>query len=118
MGRVPGRPRGATEPGPVPGRSGLAQGVGVSGLNPKAPLLFMALLSQFTEPEDGWPMGARIATPGLVHTASCAVVYLCVGLLARALLGARPAAARAVTRVPGAAMVVIGVVLLVDRLAV
>ncbi|WP_116246761.1 LysE family translocator [Nocardiopsis sp. FIRDI 009] len=94
----------------------LAQGVGVSGLNPKALLLFMALLPQFTDPEDGWPMGAQIATLGLVHTASCAVVYLCVGLLARAVLGARPAAARAVTRVSGAAMVVIGAVLLAERL--
>ncbi|MEV2277077.1 LysE family transporter [Nocardiopsis sp. NPDC049922] len=95
----------------------LAQGIGVSGLNPKALLLFTALLPQFTDPADGWPMGAQIAALGLVHTVSCAVVYLCVGLTARAVLGARPAAARAVSRASGAAMVVIGVLLLVQRLA-
>ncbi|MFI6577957.1 hypothetical protein ACIBFB_19375 [Nocardiopsis sp. NPDC050513] len=58
----------------------LAQGIGVSGLNPKAPLLSTALLPQFTDPADGWPTGAQSATPGLVHTVSCAVVCHCVGL--------------------------------------
>jgi threonine/homoserine/homoserine lactone efflux protein len=49
--------------------------------------------------------------------ACCAAVYLTVGLAARAVLGARPAAARAVTRTSGAAMLGIGAVLLVQRLA-
>lgn len=91
-------------------------GTGVSGLNPKALLLFLALLPQFTDPEDGWPLAAQIGTLGLVHTVSCAVVYLGVGVLARTVLGARPAAARAVTRISGAAMILVGAGLLVGRL--
>lgn len=91
-------------------------GTGVSGLNPKALLLFLALLPQFTDPEGGWPLAAQIGTLGLVHTVSCGLVYLCVGVLARAVLGARPTAARAVTRVSGAAMILIGVGLLTSRL--
>jgi threonine/homoserine/homoserine lactone efflux protein len=53
---------------------------------------------------------------GLVHTVSCGAVYLCVGTTARTLLRTRPAAARGVTRVSGAAMTVIGLRLLVERL--
>jgi threonine/homoserine/homoserine lactone efflux protein len=55
---------------------------------------------------------------GLVHMASCAVVYTCVGAGARLVLQARPAAARMMTRISGAAMIFIGVVLLVEQLAV
>ena len=58
----------------------------------------------------------QIVALGLVHVASCAVVYTGVGAGARRVLRARPAAARAVTRFSGAAMVVIGVVLLVEQL--
>ena len=47
---------------------------------------------------------------------SCAVVYTGVGAGARLVLRARPSAARVVTRISGAAMVVIGVLLLVERL--
>ncbi|WP_019608089.1 LysE family translocator [Nocardiopsis sp. CNS-639] len=110
----------------VPGAGGAAvpsswssrvlTGTGVSGLNPKALLLFLALLPQFTDPAGGWPMAAQIGTLGLVHTASCGAVYLCVGVLARTVLGTRPAAARAVSRFSGAAMIVIGVGLLAERL--
>ncbi|WP_435598235.1 hypothetical protein [Streptomyces anulatus] len=51
-----------------------------------------------------------------MHLTACAVVYLGVGLLARTVLSTRPAAARAVTRVSGAIMILIGVFLLVKRL--
>ncbi|MEU5951035.1 LysE family translocator [Streptomyces sp. NPDC047525] len=93
------------------------KGVGISGLNPKALLLFLALLPQFTAPHGSWPLAAQIGTLGLVHTLSCAAIYLCVGVLARTILRARPKAARMVTRVSGAAMIVIGVLLLAERLA-
>nr|WP_202422525.1 LysE family translocator [Nocardiopsis alba] len=94
----------------------MVTGTGVSGLNPKALLLFVALLPQFTDPDGGWPLAAQIGALGLVHTVSCGVIYLGVGVLARRVLGARPAAARMVTRVSGAAMVIIGAVLLIGRL--
>jgi threonine/homoserine/homoserine lactone efflux protein len=93
-----------------------AKGAGVSGLNPKVFLLFLALLPQFTHPGADWPLWGQIAALGLVHTASCAVVYTVVGVGARTLLGARPRAARMVTRLSGAAMIGIGGFLLVDQL--
>jgi cytochrome c biogenesis protein CcdA len=49
--------------------------------------------------------------------AGCAVVYLAVGVLARTVLKARPAAARTITRASGMMMITIGGFLLVERLA-
>ncbi|MFD9904284.1 LysE family translocator [Streptomyces sp. NPDC059063] len=105
------------EAAPAPWRARVLQGAGISGLNPKALLLFLALLPQFTEPGTGWPLALQISTLGLVHIASCGAIYLSVGVLARTVLRTRPAAARAVTRVSGAAMIVIGAVLVVEQLA-
>ena len=93
-----------------------AKGAGISGLNPKVFLLFLALLPQFTDPNAAWPLSAQIVVLGLVHVTSCAVVYTGVGTGARRVLRARPAAARAVTRFSGAAMIVIGVLLLGEKL--
>lgn len=94
----------------------VVKGAGISGLNPKVFLLFLALLPQFTDPDAGWPLAVQIGALGLVHVASCAVVYTGVGTGARRVLRARPAAARAVTRFSGAAMVMIGVLLLAEQL--
>ncbi len=93
-----------------------AKGLGISGLNPKVFLLFLALLPQFIDPTGSWPTGTQILALGAVHVASCAVVYTGVGTAARRVLGIRPAAARAVTRCSGAAMIVIGLVLLGEQL--
>jgi threonine/homoserine/homoserine lactone efflux protein len=93
-----------------------ARGAGVSGLNPKALLLFLALLPQFITRSAAWPSAAQIALLGLVHTANCAVVYTSVGTTARRVLRTRPAAAKAVTRCSGAAMIAIGALLLAERL--
>ncbi|WP_016906723.1 LysE family translocator [Streptomyces xiaopingdaonensis] len=95
----------------------LLQGMGISGLNPKALLLYLSLFPQFIDPGGGWPVAAQTGLLGIVHMTACAVVYLSVGVLARAVLRARPAAARAVTRVSGAMMIVIGGLLLAERLA-
>jgi threonine/homoserine/homoserine lactone efflux protein len=93
-----------------------AKGAGISGLNPKVFLLFLALLPQFTDPNAAWPLALQIVVLGLVHVTSCAVVYTGVGTGARRVLRARPAAALAVTRCSGAAMIVIGVMLLGEKL--
>ncbi|MGX5189133.1 LysE family translocator [Streptomyces avermitilis] len=93
------------------------RGAGISGLNPKALLLYFSLFPQFVHPGEGWPVAAQTGLFGTLHMASCAVVYLAVGVLARTVLKARPTAARAVTRVSGTMMIVIGGFLLVERLA-
>ncbi|MCO6011637.1 LysE family translocator [Actinoallomurus purpureus] len=95
----------------------MLKGAGVSGLNPKALLLYFSLLPQFISPGAGWPVAAQTGLFGVLHMASCTVVYLAVGVLARTVLQARPAAARAVTRATGVMMIVIGGILLVERLA-
>ena len=93
-----------------------AKGAGISGLNPKVFLLFLAVLPQFTDPNAAWPLALQIVVLGLVHVTSCAVVYTGVGTGARRVLRARPAGALAVTRSSGAAMIVIGVMLLGEKL--
>ena len=63
-----------------------AKGAGISGLNPKVFLLFLALLPHFTDPGAPWPIGAQIMLLGLVHVANCAVVYTGVGVGSRTVL--------------------------------
>jgi threonine/homoserine/homoserine lactone efflux protein len=112
----PAAPRSGTAESAESGIRQAVRGMGISGLNPKALLLFLALLPQFTRPTAQWPLAAQIVVLGVVHTASCAVIYTAVGTGARKVLRSRPAAARAVSRIPGAAMTVIGVGLLLERL--
>jgi threonine/homoserine/homoserine lactone efflux protein len=95
------------------GRAVMVRGLGVSALNPKGLLILLALLPQFTNPRWGWPLTAQLGLLGLVFAASCGAFYLGLGSAARKILAARPAAARAVTKFSGAAMVVIGALLLV-----
>jgi threonine/homoserine/homoserine lactone efflux protein len=102
-----------------PGAGGgtLVRGIGVSGLNPKGLLVFLALLPQFTNPRAGWPLTLQLAVLGLVFTVTCALFYLSMGTLIRRILTARPDVARTISRVSGAAMIVIGLLLLIERLA-
>ncbi|MGV9938823.1 LysE family translocator [Streptomyces sp. NPDC003401] len=115
--RRPGVPR-AGEAVARDGRRVFLRGATISGLNPKGLLLYLSVLPQFLVTRDArLPVPAQTAALGLLHMACCAAVYAAVGVLARRLLGARPAAARAVTRTSGAAMLGIGAFLLVQRLA-
>lgn len=94
----------------------LAKGIGVSGLNPKGLLIFIAMLPQFTNPEWDWPITGQLAVLGLVFTGSCVTFYLGLGLAARTVLQLRPAVSPGVTRFSGAAMAIIGTLLIVERL--
>lgn len=113
----PAGPAVAAVDGGGSGLGDLVRGAGVSGLNPKALLLFLALLPQFTDPAAPVPVGGQILLLGLVHVLGCALVYTGVGVGARAVLAARPAAAHVVSRVAGVAMVTFGAVLLASQLA-
>ena len=113
---APSAPVAAVDQGSRPWARRAAKGAGISGLNPKALLLFLALLPQFTTRGAAWPLAAQIALLGLVHIANCAVIYTGVGTTARRVLRTRPAAARAVTRFAGAAMIAIAALLLAERL--
>ncbi|ADG73344.1 Lysine exporter protein (LYSE/YGGA) [Cellulomonas flavigena DSM 20109] len=103
--------------GPVGSRWGwAARGWGISGLNPKAFLLFLALLPQFTRASAPWPQPAQMVTLGLVHTASCAVVYTVVAAAAHRVLGARATATLVVARVSGIVMIGLGAFIAVEQL--
>ncbi|WP_189264352.1 LysE family translocator [Streptomyces fuscichromogenes] len=98
------------------GPDGLLRGAAISGLNPKALLLYLSVLPQFLVAKGGHaPIPLQTAVLGALHMACCTAVYLTVGVLARRLLAARPAAARAVTRTSGAAMLGIGALLLAQH---
>jgi threonine/homoserine/homoserine lactone efflux protein len=94
----------------------LAQGAGVSGLNPKGLLIFVALLPQFTSPGRAWPMAVQMSALGLVFVCTCAAFYLALGSVARTVLHSRPAAARAVNRLSGTGMIIVGAFLIIGRL--
>jgi len=113
----PATPSTDTEAGSSSSWNTLWTGVGVSGLNPKGLLIFLALLPQFANPHASWPFALQIGVLGLTFTLTCAVFYACLGLFARTILHARPTTARAVSRFSGAAMVVIGALLMAERLA-
>jgi threonine/homoserine/homoserine lactone efflux protein len=95
----------------------LARGIGVSGLNPKGLLLFIALLPQFTDARWDWPIAVQVGLLGLVFTLTCAAFYTTIGFFARAVLHARPTTARLIRRGSGVGMVVVGASLLIERLA-
>ena len=93
----------------------LVQGAGVSGLNPKGLFVLVVLLPQFTDAASAWPIPVQLAVLGLIFVASCALVYSVVGVSARAVLRARPSAMRILSRVSGAAMVVLAVWLVAEQ---
>lgn len=90
----------------------LLQGSLVSGLNPKAFMFFLAFLPPFTTATASWSMPIQLFALGMIHTMSCSVVYLLVGIGARLVLSARPAAARFVGRLSGVIMLGLGIFLI------
>lgn len=113
-------PAGAASAGPGPTGTDwtvLVRGIGVSGLNPKGLLIFLALLPQFTDPHRSWPVAGQIVLLGLTFMATCAVFYAGLGWFARSVLHARPSVGRLVSRLSGLAMILIGLLLIVERFA-
>lgn len=116
--RSPGAPGAAADSRDSQGSRVFLRGAAISGLNPKGLLLYLSVLPQFLTLRGAHlPVPVQTAALGVLHMACCAAVYLTVGVLAHAVLAARPTAARAVTRTSGAAMLGIGAFLLVERLA-
>jgi threonine/homoserine/homoserine lactone efflux protein len=94
----------------------VTRGMGVSALNPKGMLLFIAILPQFASRHAGWPLPAQLAGLGVVYVAIAIAFYLALGFLARSILGSRPAVSSLTTTIAGVAMVVAGVGLVAERL--
>jgi len=92
------------------------KGIGVSGLNPKVYLLFLALLPQFFDPKSPWPLSTQMLALGIVHVISCGIVYLFVGYGSQVTLKARPAAAKRVSRFSGVAMTCIALLIMAEAI--
>jgi threonine/homoserine/homoserine lactone efflux protein len=97
-------------------RRAFLRGLGTSGTNPKALLLYLALIPQFVSAAAAVPPVAHTAAYGLGHLALSAVVYSAVAAGARRLLRSRPAAARIITLASGIIMMGLGAVLLSEQL--
>ena len=91
------------------------RGLGTSGSNPKALLLYLALIPQFIHAEAAFPVPAQTAVLGLSHMVLSIFVYSGVALGARALLRQRPTAARFITLFSGLVMVVLGLLLVAEQ---
>lgn len=91
------------------------RGFAITGTNPKALLLFLALLPQFTRESAPWPVAAQIAVMGIVQIINCIFVYSIVGCCAKSILQTRPKAAHAVSQLSGIAMLIIAAVLFVEQ---
>jgi threonine/homoserine/homoserine lactone efflux protein len=98
-------------------RTALLRGLGVSALNPKALLFFVAFLPQFTRPSAPWPIAVQLLALGGVWIILIAVFYTVLGRSAARLLATHLGLAGVVSRVAGVAMSVGGVALLAEQLA-
>jgi len=104
---------------PVPARGearrDFFKGLGTSGTNPKALLLYLALIPQFVDADAGMAVPLQTLILGLSHFGVSVLVYTSVALAARRLLRSRPAGARAVTAASGVLMVCLSLVLLAEQ---
>lgn len=90
------------------------EGMGVSLLNPKAIMFFVALLPQFVNKQAPWPVSAQMFTLGMGFTVSVVAVYACLSLAARRVLRAGGKAAVALQGAGGVAMIVLAVVMVAE----
>lgn len=91
------------------------RGLGTSGTNPKALLLYLALIPQFVRGDAPLSVPAQTAIFGLSHMLLSVFIYSGVVLGARLLLRSRPTAARAVTLFSGLVMIGLGLVLVIEQ---
>lgn len=99
-------------------RSQYFKGLLTSGTNPKALLLYVALIPQFIDPSSAMPVAFQTSLFGLGHFLVSVVIYFAVAKVARRLLRSRPAAARVVTMCSGIIMIVISLMLFWEQFSV
>ncbi|MGP9724964.1 LysE family translocator [Corynebacterium sp. AOP40-9SA-29] len=92
------------------------RGMGVSGINPKAMMLLLALLPQYLTP-DGWSSAAQTGLLGSIFIAEVLVVYFIVAVFARSVLTGRPRLNTVVTAFSGILLTGFGAWMLLDVLA-
>lgn len=100
---------------PTSARGALIRGLGVSVLNPKSLLFFLAFLPQFARASAPWPLALQFLMLGGIWVALVAVIYTILGCSAGRALAGRPRLARGVTLTAGIAMVLAGPGLLIEQ---
>lgn len=114
--RAPAEPRpGETRAPAATTRAAVLRGIGVSALNPKSLLFFLAFLPQFARASAPWPFAAQLAMLGAVWIVIATAFYTLLGLGLQRILTKRPSLARGVTWVAGVAMFVIGIGLVAEQ---
>lgn len=94
----------------------LLKGAGVSTLNPKALVLFVAFLPQFVSSSAPWPLVVQLAVLGLLWAAMSAIFYAALGVTVSKTLAARPRLAQGISTISGAAMILLGLFLVGEQL--
>ncbi len=92
-----------------------AHGIGISALNPKALLIFLAIMPQFAGTAQPWPLPLQLGMLGAIWIVTGGLFYLALGGASRTIARTRPGVARVITRLAGLAMALLGVGLLVER---
>lgn len=90
------------------------RGAGVSALNPKSVLLFVAVLPQFAHPDQPWPLPVQLGVLGLEYIAITIAFLVPLGHAASRVLGSSTRIARATSLVTGVAMLLAGAALLLE----
>ncbi|MGV1034324.1 MAG: LysE family translocator [Microbacteriaceae bacterium] len=93
----------------------LFRGVGVSSLNPKAILIFLAILPQFAHVQAAWPYQLQLGVLGLIFTVMCFFIYMPLGFAARKVSSSKPRLGSLMPKVAAVSMIVLGSLLLVER---
>lgn len=95
--------------------SQFVKGLLTSGTNPKALLLYVALIPQYLDSSKALPLSLQTGALGLTHFAVSILVYFLVATAARALLRTRPMAARIVTLCSGIIMIILSAGLIYEQ---
>ncbi|WPF65764.1 MULTISPECIES: LysE family translocator [unclassified Corynebacterium] len=87
------------------------EGMGVSLLNPKAIMFFVAMLPQFVNTQAAWSVSTQMFTLGMAFTVSVVAMYTGLSLAARRVLRANERAAVVMQALGGVAMLVLAAVM-------
>lgn len=91
------------------------RGLGTSGTNPKALLLYVALIPQFIHTDATFSVPVQTALLGISHMVLSIFIYTGVAVGAKLLLRQRPAAARYITLTSGLIMIGLGLLLVIEQ---
>jgi threonine/homoserine/homoserine lactone efflux protein len=95
----------------------LVRGAGVSAMNPKSLLFFLAFLPQFAHRSAPWPFGVQLLALGGTWVVLAFAFYAVLGSAAEHTLAGRPTLGHRVSQCAGVAMGLIGLSLMVKELA-